>query len=271
MSAEEPVRGGAGEGVREPMRESVRKPADLRAAFEASTGFWPDMLDGVVEGDPELFEMFERYASVPYRRGALAPQVREFIGLAVNASTTHLFEPAIRAHIKNALALGASRDELIEVLELASAVGIHTATIAMPLLRRELEDHGQPTGGELSEHQHEVKNAFTEGRQSWTELLEDFLRLDADWLEAYVAYSTVSWKRGALSPKVKELIYTAIDCQTTHLYAPGTRFHIRNALNQGASRDEILEVLELVSVIGIHTLVMAMPILAEELSAADLD
>ncbi len=248
-------------------QQAAAGTADVRTVYKLVTSFMPGLAEMALDADPELADALERYISVPYRRGALEPKVREFIGLAVNASATHLFEPAIRAHIGNALDLGATADELIEVLELASALGIHTATTGMPLLRQELEGRGQVvTGGELSEHQRTVKASFSKGRNSWTSLLDDFLHLDADWLAAYVDYSMVPWRRGALSPKVKELIYIAIDVQTSHLYAPGARFHIRNALGYGSTADEILEVLELVSAIGFHTLVLAMPILREELS-----
>jgi alkylhydroperoxidase/carboxymuconolactone decarboxylase family protein YurZ len=67
-----------------------------------------------------------------------------------------------------------------------------------------------------------------------------------------------------LPPKIKELIYIAIDASTTHLYAPGLRQHIRNALKYGATVEEIMEVFELVSVLGIHTCTMGVPILMEE-------
>ena len=72
-----------------------------------------------------------------------------------------------------------------------------------------------------------------------------------------------------LEPKVKELIYTAFDVSATHLYTPGLRLHIRNAIGYGATRDEILEVIELASVIGIHSCTVGVPILVEELAAAE--
>jgi len=45
------------------------------------------------------------------------------------------------------------------------------------------------------------------------------------------------------------------------------RRHIRNALQLGATRDEILQVIELTTVLGIHGCNLAVPILAEELAA----
>jgi alkylhydroperoxidase/carboxymuconolactone decarboxylase family protein YurZ len=79
----------------------------------------------------------------------------------------------------------------------------------------------------------------------------------------------VPWTSGVLEPKVKELIYTAFDVSATHLYTPGLRLHIKNAIGYGATREEILEVIELASVIGIHSCTVGVPILVEELAAAE--
>ena len=95
------------------------------------------------------------------------------------------------------------------------------------------------------------------------------LILDPDFFEAYTRFSSVPWVSGVLEPKVKELIYTAFDVSATHLYAPGLRQHIRNALDYGATKEEVLEVIELASVIGIHSCTVGVPILVEELAASD--
>jgi alkylhydroperoxidase/carboxymuconolactone decarboxylase family protein YurZ len=44
--------------------------------------------------------------------------------------------------------------------------------------------------------------------------------------------------------------------------------HIRNAIRLGATRQEIMEVLELTRVLGIHSTTHGVPILLEELEAA---
>ncbi|MFC5952893.1 carboxymuconolactone decarboxylase family protein, partial [Pseudonocardia lutea] len=71
------------------------------------------------------------------------------------------------------------------------------------------------------------------------------------------------WRTGTLEPKVKELVYCAFDAAATHLYVPGLKLHFRNALHHGATVEEILEVLEIVSVIGIHAATTAAPIVLE--------
>jgi alkylhydroperoxidase/carboxymuconolactone decarboxylase family protein YurZ len=67
-----------------------------------------------------------------------------------------------------------------------------------------------------------------------------------------------------LSPKIKEFVYIAFDTAATHLYVPGLKLHIENAFDYGASPQEILEVMEIASGIGIHTITTAVPILLQE-------
>ena len=81
-------------------------------------------------------------------------------------------------------------------------------------------------------------------------------------------FSAAPWKKGILLPKTKELIYIAVDASTTHLYEPGIRLHIKNALKYGATREEIMEVLEVISVLGIHACTVGVPILIEEVKKA---
>lgn len=118
----------------------------------------------------------------------------------------------------------------------------------------------------LTARQRALKQKFIEVRGSWNPLWDPLLEWDPEFLEAYFTFSAVPWRKGVLPPKFKELIYIAIDASTTHLYGPGVRRHIRNALKLGATRDEILEVLELTSVLGIHACNLGVPILAEELA-----
>lgn len=75
----------------------------------------------------------------------------------------------------------------------------------------------------------ELKNEFVRARGYWNELWDDTLRLGPDFFEAYLDFSSVPWRNGVLEPKVKELIYVAIDVSTTHLYDAGTRIHMPNA------------------------------------------
>lgn len=69
-----------------------------------------------------------------------------------------------------------------------------------------------------------------------------------------------------MSAKDTELLSIAFDASSTHMYAPGTRRHIHNALQVGATMEEIMEVLKLCVVQGVQACNRGVPILAEELN-----
>jgi alkylhydroperoxidase/carboxymuconolactone decarboxylase family protein YurZ len=102
----------------------------------------------------------------------------------------------------------------------------------------------------------------------WNPLWDAVRGLDPEFVEAYLAFRSVPHRKGPLPPRFKELVLVAINVATTHLYAPGARRHMRNALRLGATPAEILEVIQLTTVMGIHSVNMAVPMLVEEVERA---
>ena len=74
---------------------------------------------------------------------------------------------------------------------------------------------------------------------------------------------------GVLPAKEVELLSIAFDASYTHMYAPGTRRHIKSALKLGATVEEIMEVLKLCVVQGVQACNLGVPILADELDARE--
>ena len=241
----------------------------VKDEFIAVRGSWSPAFERILELDAEFLQAYLEWSAVPLRKQHLAPKVAEFIFIAADAAATHLYEPGIRQHVRAALALGASAAEVMEVLELTSTLGIHACNIGVPLLIEVLAEEGLRNGpAPLSPRQQELKDEFTANRGYWHEFWDGLLELDPELFAAYVRFSSVPWRTGVLEPKVKELVYIAFDAAATHLYAPGLKLHMRNAVRLGATTAEILEVLEIVSVIGIHAATVGVPILAEELDRA---
>jgi alkylhydroperoxidase/carboxymuconolactone decarboxylase family protein YurZ len=102
---------------------------------------------------------------------------------------------------------------------------------------------------------------------NWNSAWDSFAELDPAWTEKFMDMGATPLIRGALDPKTFELIAIAVDASCTHMYAPGVRRHIRGALAAGATKEEILAVLQAVSVLGIHSMSLGAPMLAEELAA----
>ena len=96
--------------------------------------------------DPELFAAYFEFSSVPWRAGVLEPKVKEFVYVAIDASTTHMFDDGTRGHMANAFKHGATVEELLEVIELCVPLGIQSVMAGLPILDEEVEIFQRETG-----------------------------------------------------------------------------------------------------------------------------
>ncbi|RFU30813.1 hypothetical protein B7463_g5520, partial [Scytalidium lignicola] len=241
------------------------KQLELKQKFVDGRGIWTHEWESFLKLNPIFFEKYLNWMLVPIENRHLPAKIQEFVHITVNAAVTHIHRPAIRAHIQAALAVGATKEEVMEVLELSSTVSIHACNVGIPLLLEVLKEEGLYAPQPLSDYQQRLKTEFTESRGYWHPFWEELLELDPNFFDKYTALSASPWKSGSLEPKYKELMYCAFDCACTHLYRPGLKVHIQNALHLGATSNQVIEVLEIASLIGIQTVTTSMPILAEEL------
>ena len=103
---------------------------------------------------------------------------------------------------------------------------------------------------------------------NWNPNWQPFYELDPDWTEKFMQMGVAPMISGVLDAKTIEFLAIAVDASCTHMYAPGVRRHIRKALELGATQQEITAVLQLTSVLGIHSMSLGAPILQEELAFA---
>jgi alkylhydroperoxidase/carboxymuconolactone decarboxylase family protein YurZ len=182
-----------------------------------------------------------------------------------------MYLPGVRQHVQAALRLGVTPQEIMEVLELSATLGIHAMNIGVPILVDVMREKGLRTEpAPLTARQEEIKDEFVRNRGYWNPFWDDILELDPELMSTYTEFSSIPWRSGTLEPKVKEFVYIAFDTAATHLYTSGLRAHIENALGYGATPQEILEVMEIASVLGIHAVTAAAPILEEEMAAAGI-
>ena len=102
----------------------------------------------------------------------------------------------------------------------------------------------------------------------WDPALATLREWDPAWAETCVKMTTNPWTSGVLPRKFIELVSVALNAACTNLNPDGTRRHIRGALEAGATREEILFVLECVALMSIHSCSLGAPILLEEAKAA---
>jgi alkylhydroperoxidase/carboxymuconolactone decarboxylase family protein YurZ len=249
--------------------ELTPRQQEIKSEFIRLRGTWSEAWQGVLEIDPEFLASYLDLSMVPWRKNHLDAKTKELMYIALDANATHMYLPGVRQHIKAALKLGVTPQEIMEVLELAATLGIHAMNIGVPILVEVLQEKGLRTGpAPLNEYQEQLKAEFTKVRGYWHSFWDEMLELDPELFAAYTAFSSVPWQTGTLEPKVKEFVYIAFDTAATHLYVKGLKLHIENAIGYGATAQEILEIMEIASVLGIHAVTSAVPILLEELDEA---
>jgi alkylhydroperoxidase/carboxymuconolactone decarboxylase family protein YurZ len=226
-------------------------------------GPWDAAVEQLREWDPAWTEQYLKVTTNPWTNGILPRKTIEMICLAVNAACTNLNPDGTRRHIRAALDAGATRDEILMVLKMSSLLSIHTCSLGAPMLFEEAKAAGvQPLPPKVVPTP--VCDKTREIGQ-WNSAWDPFFNLDPAWTEDFIAAGIPVYAGGLLPPKLAELLSIAFDASYTHMYAPGTRRHIKNALKAGATMEEIMEVLKLCVVQGVQACNLAVPILAEEL------
>jgi AhpD family alkylhydroperoxidase len=122
-------------------REAIVKRGERRR------GFVPYWLRTMAEVDVDFLEAYERiYELTAVRKGKLPPKVREMIVVAAVSIGGYL--PGIKDHVRRALRLGATKEELVEVFQSAyfhtGALTLVHGMVALIDVLKELEDEKKP-------------------------------------------------------------------------------------------------------------------------------
>lgn len=231
-----------------------------------SNGPWDaSALSTLREWDPAWAEQYLKMSANPWTSGVLPCKTVELVALAWCSACTNLNADGTRRHIRGALAAGATREEVLMVLKMASLLSIHTCSLAAPILLEEAKAAGvQPTPKEAGATP--VCDRMKAADQ-WNTAWDPFFALDPAWTEAFLAAGAPVYIGDVLSPKVAELLSIAFDASITHMYGPGTRRHIKAALKHGATMEEVMEVLKVCVGMGVQASNLGVPILAEEIAA----
>jgi len=240
---------------------------DAKQAGGDPTGPWDAAWDTLRAWAPRWAEACRAMSTHPWRTGVLSQKLVELIGVGLNAACTNLNPDGTRRHIRAALAAGASRDEIVFVLECATVMSIHSLSLGAPILLEEAQAAGKAPAPRAPVATPACDQMKRIGQ--WNTAWDPFYQLDPAWTDAFMATGAGIYGSGVMPAKETELLSIAFDASFTHMYAPGTRRHIRNALHAGASMEEIVEVLKLCVAQGVQACNLAVPILAEELARAE--
>ncbi|MBT2305451.1 carboxymuconolactone decarboxylase family protein [Variovorax paradoxus] len=96
----------------------------IKDEFVRTRGFWNEQRDIIVRMMPEYFTALSKVSTESWNNGPLTSKERELVCIAIDCSVTHMYEPGLVIHIRNALKHGAEREEILEVFHLASLTGL---------------------------------------------------------------------------------------------------------------------------------------------------
>lgn len=233
-------------------------------AEAVSRGPWNDSTQAQLrEWEPAWAEECIKMSNDPWTNGILPRKDIELISIAVNAACTNMSEDGTRRHIRGALEAGATRDEIMMTIKIASLLSIHTCSLGAPILLEEAKAAGVRLASKDAAAT-PVCDKMKAANQ-WNIAWDGFFEIDPSWTEAIIAASLPVYTSGIFTPKLAELLSIAVDASITHMYAPGTRRHIHSALKLGATMEEIMEVLKICVAAGMQASNLGVPILAEEL------
>jgi alkylhydroperoxidase/carboxymuconolactone decarboxylase family protein YurZ len=176
---------------------------------------------------------------------ALSERQKHLILLSEAAALASRDPVAVAEHVAEALRLGCSEAEILEVAELASVLPIHACTEGMPVLARVAGRAVTALEAGFDIEQVEERVRFEHARGYWSDFWTVLLNYDRRFFAAYTALSSRAWNDGVLEPYLKELIYLGFDASPKHLYRPGIEIHARNALALGASEQQVANVFTL--------------------------
>ena len=117
------------------------------------------------------------------------------------------------------------------------------------------------------EDKQRLKRKIQEERGYWHPFHEYLLEWRPGFLAAYLDFQQEPIRSGVLERKLCEFIYIAIDASVNHMYARGAQRHMGFALENGATEDELLQVLLITSVLSARQPVRRGMAMLEELAS----
>ncbi|OZI49597.1 carboxymuconolactone decarboxylase family protein [Bordetella genomosp. 4] len=98
----------------------------IKDDFIRTRGVWLEQREAIFRLMPEYFAALSKLSTASWTHGSLTRKERELIAIAIDCVVTHMFEPGLAMHIRCALEHGATRQEILDVFQLAALMGLET-------------------------------------------------------------------------------------------------------------------------------------------------
>jgi len=220
--------------------------ARIKASFVAERGYWRPWTETMLRVCPGFLEQYARYAGYPARTGPLTPRMVELIYVALDSSSSHLFESGLQTHMKRALEVGATQGDIFDVLHLVAVQGAVSVGQAVDILA---EFTGVDAAG-----------AIDDELQAWLDSLAPahalslaaVARMDPGYAAVLLDFIENGRPDTGLSPGERSLVQLALHACFTAFNPDATRQMVSTALSQGLAPAELLQAIQLGSHLAVH-------------------
>jgi len=183
---------------------------------------------------------------------ALTAVDRGLIRLGLACSLPSLNKEGSQHAIAEALAVGATAQQIQEVVSLMAGLGVHSLMLTASIITGEAGMTEADGTISLTAQEQALWDARVGADPFWNRMEEELpgflrsmLRLSPVQFEAFFDFCAVPWKTRTVSARTKELLAMASDAMPSHRFMPGFRLHLANAIKLGAGRRALEECLTL--------------------------
>lgn len=234
----------------------------LKQAYIKARGYWVDWTEGILRFSPGFLDLYARYGGHAAANGPLSPLMCELIYVALDASSTHLFESGLVLHMRYAMRHGATPAQVMEVLAMATAQGLGGTRVGVDILAEELAAAGRaPAQPNLTAEQLDIQSRWTDRFGAWPRYAETLLHLDPGYLDLVLELNAYADPEDKLSEADRTLIGIALDACFTGLNPDALRERIRRAIALGIDPRAILQTLQMTAHLGVHACALGVPAL----------
>ena len=237
----------------------------MASSVEAISAHPVDGHGWLAEVDPEYETMRRNLAGAIWnpKKGALPLHIREIIAVVVMAYKGH---PTVGVHIRRAIEAGAKFREVLEALQTVCMPGGHLCLhYALPYLKEVHAELGcKPNEGD-------ARGPSAPGKTEWKKLTKwsYFDENYPDYEAAREVQMRMVWtpENPVLPIKYREIMATVI---LSVICYESVVIHIRRAIREGATFDEMIEALQTASFLaGMEVLHFTLPFLKQIRSEID--
>lgn len=220
--------------------------AQIKDFFIAERGYWRPWTETMLQECPGFVQQYARYAGYPARTGPLTERMVELIYVALDSSSSHLFESGLHTHMKRALEVGATQADIFDVLHLVAVQGVASVCQATDILA-EFADLSEAAA--IDER---LQARIDRLGASHALALAPVARFDPNYAGVLLDFVEQGRPGAGLSPAERSLVQLALHACFTAFNPGAIRQIVPTALSQGLTAAELLQAIQLGAHLAVH-------------------